>query len=63
MMTDVEMTDAEVREQIERTDRFIEQLREMIAASCRKPGQHHKRGISMTSACSGSRRRSIRCRS
>jgi hypothetical protein len=31
MMTDVEMTDAEVREQIERADRFIENLRDAIA--------------------------------
>ncbi len=37
MMTDVEMTDAEVREQIERTDRFIEQLREMIAQAVANP--------------------------
>ena len=37
MMTDVEMTDAEVREQIERTDRFIEQLRDAIAEAIANP--------------------------
>jgi hypothetical protein len=32
-MSGTEMTDAEVADQIERADRFIEQLREMIAAT------------------------------
>jgi hypothetical protein len=32
MMTDVEMTDDEVRQQIERADCFIEQLRDAITA-------------------------------
>ena len=36
MMTD-EMTDAEVADQIERADRFIDQLREMIAATVVDP--------------------------
>ena len=33
MMTDAEMTDAEVADQIERADRFIADFREMIAAT------------------------------
>jgi hypothetical protein len=37
MMTDVEMTDAEVADQIERADRFIEQLRDAIAATAADP--------------------------
>jgi hypothetical protein len=37
MMTDVEMTDSEVGEQIERGNRFIEQLREMIAEAIAFP--------------------------
>ena len=54
------MTDAEVAAQIERADRFMENLRELIAAAVVDPA----------SACadelaglSGSRRPSIRCRS
>jgi hypothetical protein len=37
MMTDVEMTDDEVRQQVERTDRFIEQLRDAITATVINP--------------------------
>ena len=37
MMTDVEMTDAEVADQIERADRFIADFREMIAATVVDP--------------------------
>ena len=36
-MTDVEMTDAQVRQQVERADRFIERLRDMITATARRP--------------------------
>ena len=37
MMTDVEMTDAEVAAQIERADRFIENLRDAIAEAIANP--------------------------
>jgi hypothetical protein len=37
MMTDVEMTDAEVRQQVERADRFIADFGEMIAATVVDP--------------------------
>jgi hypothetical protein len=37
MMTDVEMTDAEVADQIGRADRFIGQLRDAIAATVVDP--------------------------
>jgi hypothetical protein len=37
MMADVEMTDAEVAAQIERTDRFIADFREMVAATAVNP--------------------------
>jgi hypothetical protein len=37
MMTDAEMTDAEVADQIERADRFIADFREMIAATIVDP--------------------------
>ena len=37
MMTDVEMTDAEVADQIDRADRFIEQLRDAITATVVEP--------------------------
>ena len=37
MMTDAEMTDAEVADQIERADRFIEQLRDAITATVVDP--------------------------
>ena len=37
MMTDAEMTDAEVRQQIERTDRFIAAFRELIASTVVDP--------------------------
>jgi hypothetical protein len=56
MMADVEMTDAEVADQIDRADRFIERLREMIAAT----------DVDPASACaedSGSPRRWTRCHS
>jgi hypothetical protein len=36
-MTDVEMTDAEVADQIERADHFIEQLRDAITATAVDP--------------------------
>ena len=49
MMTDVEMTDAEVADQIERADRFIAQLREMIAATVVDPASpcadYQRRGL------------------
>jgi hypothetical protein len=37
MMIDTEMTDAEVRQQIERTDRFIAAFRELIALTIVDP--------------------------
>ena len=37
MMADAEMTDAEVADQIERADRFIEQLRDAIADAIANP--------------------------
>ena len=37
MMTDVEMTDAEVTDQIERAGRFAADFREMIAATVVDP--------------------------
>jgi hypothetical protein len=37
MMTDVEMADAEVADQIERADRFVADFREMIAATVVDP--------------------------
>jgi hypothetical protein len=37
MMTDVEMTDDEVRQQVERADCFIEQLRDAITATAVDP--------------------------
>ena len=37
MMTDAEMTDDEVRQQVERADRFIEQLREAVNATAVDP--------------------------
>jgi hypothetical protein len=49
MMTDVEMTNAEVRQQVERADRFIERLREMINATVVDPASacadDHRRGL------------------
>ena len=50
MMTDAEMTDAEVADQIERADRFIAGFREMIAATVVDPG----------SACADYQRRGLR---
>jgi hypothetical protein len=50
MMTDVEMTDAEVADQIERADRFIGQLREMIAETVVDPA----------SLCADAQRRGLR---
>jgi hypothetical protein len=48
MMTD-EMTDDEVREQVERADRFIGQLRQMIAETVVDPASlcadDHRRGL------------------
>jgi hypothetical protein len=49
MMTDVEMTDAEVAAQIERADRFIADFREMIAATVVDPARpcadYQRRGL------------------
>ena len=49
MMTDAEMTDAEVADQIERADRFIADFREMIAATVVDPGSacadYQRRGL------------------
>ena len=49
MMTDVEMTDAEVADQIERADRFIANFREMIAATVVDPASpcadYQRRGL------------------
>jgi hypothetical protein len=39
MMTDVEMTDAQVAAQVERTDRFIADFREMVAATVVDPAK------------------------
>src|SRR6478736_5565961 len=50
MMTDVEMTDAEVADQIERADRFIEQLRDAITATVVDPA----------SLCADAQRRGLR---
>ena len=50
MMTDAEMTDAEVADQIERADRFIADFREMIAATVVDPA----------SACADYQRRGLR---
>jgi hypothetical protein len=50
MMTDAEMTDAEVADQIERADRFIANFREMIAATVVYPA----------SACADYQRRGLR---
>lgn len=49
MKTDVEMTDAEVAAQIERADRFIADVREMIAATVVDPASacadYQRRGL------------------
>ena len=50
MMIDVEMTDADVADQIERADRFIADFREMIAATVVDPA----------SACADYQRRGLR---
>ena len=48
-MTDAEMTDAEVADQIERADRFIADFREMIAATIVDPASacadYQRRGL------------------
>jgi hypothetical protein len=48
-MIDVEMTDAQVAAQIERTDRFIAEVRELIAATTTDPASacadYHRSGI------------------
>ena len=49
MMTDVEMTDAEGADQIERADCFMEQLRDAIAATTVDPA----------SACADAQRRGL----
>ena len=48
-MTDVEMADAEVRQQIERADRFIADFREMVAATA----------VDAASACADYQRRGL----
>ncbi len=50
MMSDIEMSDAEVAAQIARADRFIAAFREMIAATTTDP----------TSACADEHRRGLR---
>ena len=54
MMTDAEMTDAEVADQIERADRFIEQLRDAITATVVDPASacadYHRRGLERIAA-------------
>ena len=54
MMTDAEMTDAEVADQIERADRFIADFREMIAATVVDPASlcadDHRRGLERIAA-------------
>src|SRR5258707_15150896 len=49
MMTDAEMTDAEVADQIARTDRFVADFREMIAATVVDPASacadYQRRGL------------------
>ena len=54
MMTDVEMTDAEVADQIERADRFIADFREMIAATVVDPASpcadYQRRGLQRIAA-------------
>jgi hypothetical protein len=49
-MIGAEMTNAEIREQVQRADHFIEQLREMIAATVVDPA----------SACADYQRRGLR---
>jgi hypothetical protein len=45
-MIEVEMTDVEIREQIERTDRFIADFREVVAATAVDPASDaHRRGL------------------
>ena len=60
-MTDVEMADAEVRQLIERADRFIADFREMVAATAVDPVSPC--AMITVAEFSGSRRRSMRCRS
>ena len=54
MMTDVEMTDDEVRQQVERADCFIEQLRDAITATVVDPASacadDHRRGLQRAAA-------------
>ena len=54
MMTDVEMTDAEVAAQIARADCFIEQLREAVATTVVDPASlcadDHRRGLERIAA-------------
>ena len=49
MMTDVEMTDHEARQQVRRADRFIAEFRETIAATVVDPASlcadDHRRGL------------------
>jgi hypothetical protein len=56
-----EMTDAEVAAQVERTDRFIADFREMVAATAVDPVSPC--AMITVAEFSGSRRRSMRCRS
>jgi len=54
MMTDVEMTDDEARQQVQRADRFIADFREMIAATVVEPASlcavDHRRGLRQIAA-------------
>jgi hypothetical protein len=56
-----EMTDAEVAAQVERTDRFIADFREMVAATAVDPVSPC--AMITVAEFSGSRRRSMWCRS
>jgi hypothetical protein len=53
-MTDVEMTDAEVRQQVERADRSIAEFREMVAGTAVDPAtacaDYHRRGLERIAA-------------
>ena len=54
MMTDLEMPDDEVRQQVERADRFIADFREMIAATVVDPASacadYERRGLQRIAA-------------
>ena len=51
MMTDVELTNAQVAAQVERTDRFVADFREMVAATAVDPASDaHRRGLERIAA-------------